>query len=316
MIANEMEIMVSVSLITYNHEKFIRKAIDSVLNQKVNFRFEIIIGDDCSSDGTPAILQEYQKKYPEIIQLILHPRRYKEIPGRTNNLTNLYACRGKYIAMLDGDDYWINEDKLQRQVDFLEMNPEYSMSFHNSLVFWEDDTQPQFYHHDRYPFLNEQSSFNHTEVAKYSWFMQTSSLLFRSSAFVDLPEWFRKVYSADYALHLLISQSGKVKYLEDILSARRMNTNSFSSSHKRNELKTNDMRLEDLKIFKQEFKAIRESGEINTRIARRYYLKSFLLAKEMNLSSSFFYLLKSYMLDKKFILISLESLYKKCFPKS
>jgi len=125
---------VSVSILTYNQRNLIGKAIDSVLMQEVDFPYEIIIGDDCSSDGTQEILKDYQRRYPHIIQLVLHPRRYDDVPGRTNNITNLYACRGEYIAMLDGDDYWISEDKLQRQVDFLDENPEYVMTFHDALI--------------------------------------------------------------------------------------------------------------------------------------------------------------------------------------
>jgi len=232
MIANEMEIMVSVSLITYNHEKFIRKAIESVLNQKVNFRFEIIIGDDCSSDGTPAILQEYQKKYPEIIQLILHPRRYKEIPGRTNNLTNLYACRGKYIAMLDGDDYWINEDKLQRQVDFLEDNPDFSLSFHNAINFSEENKFESFLQNEKYKVLEFRSIYDQHFIASGSSIMPASSIVFRNNLNSELPDWFRKISSADYALTLIITSEGLAKFFKDIYSAYRRNEHNFSSKHK------------------------------------------------------------------------------------
>ena len=112
---------VSVSIITYNQRELIGRAIDSVLMQEVDFPYEIIIGDDCSDDGTQEMIEAYRRQHPDKIQLILHPRRYTdEVPGRTNNTTNLLNCRGKYTAMLDGDDYWTDAGKLQRQYDRLE----------------------------------------------------------------------------------------------------------------------------------------------------------------------------------------------------
>ncbi len=226
------EITLSVSIITYNHEKFIRKAIDSVLNQKVDCKFEIIIGDDCSSDGTPAILQEYQEKHPEIVQLILHPRRYKEIPGRTNNLTNLYACRGKYIAMLDGDDYWISTDKLQRQIDFLENNPDFNLCFHNAINFSEEDNFKSYLQSEKYKILESRSVYDQQFIASGSSVMPASSIVFRNNLDSELPEWFREIFSADYALTLIVTSNGLAKYFKDIFSAYRINEHNFSSKYK------------------------------------------------------------------------------------
>ena len=99
-------------MITYQHERYIGRAIESVLQQRVDFPYEIIIGDDFSTDGTREILRQYQQQYSDIIQLVLHPRRYDNVPGRINNITNLYACRGQYVAMLDGDDCWLGERQI------------------------------------------------------------------------------------------------------------------------------------------------------------------------------------------------------------
>ena len=114
--------MVSVSLLTYNHEDYIRQCLDGIVNQKTNFAFEVVVGDDCSSDGTREILREYEKKYPDIFKLVLREKNL----GPTKNLYDvLKRCKGKYIAGLEGDDYWIDENKLQTQVDFLESHQEY-----------------------------------------------------------------------------------------------------------------------------------------------------------------------------------------------
>lgn len=115
-------IKVSVIVITYNHEKFIKRALDSILIQKVNFKYEIIIGDDASTDKTPDILKEYKKMYPDIIKLHLNSVNL----GATRNAYNLLMlAKGMYLATCEGDDYWIDKNKLQVQVDFLDSHEEY-----------------------------------------------------------------------------------------------------------------------------------------------------------------------------------------------
>lgn len=118
--------MVSVFMLTYNHEKYIRQAIESILMQKVNFRYEIVIGEDASPDGTRHIVQEYARKYPDIVRAYC---RKKNIGAIRNSISTFKKCTGKYIAFLEGDDFWNDENKLQTQIDFLEKNLAYSMCF-------------------------------------------------------------------------------------------------------------------------------------------------------------------------------------------
>lgn len=116
------QIKVSVLVLTYNHEKYIRQALESVLAQNVDFRYEILVGDDASTDGTVHILREYEKKYPEIIRLFLSEQNQ----GTTKNAYRLFQqARGRYLASCEGDDYWTCPEKLQTQVVFLESNPNY-----------------------------------------------------------------------------------------------------------------------------------------------------------------------------------------------
>src|SRR5215208_3554649 len=131
------QLLVSVSVITYNHERFIVQALESILIQKVNFKYEVIIGDDCSTDNTRKILEEYAVKYPDRIKLILHEKKGEGIPGKLNFISTIEAARGKYIALLDGDDFWTDESKLQKQVDFLEKNPGYSICFHKASILYD-----------------------------------------------------------------------------------------------------------------------------------------------------------------------------------
>ncbi|MHA7128860.1 glycosyltransferase family 2 protein [Algoriphagus namhaensis] len=120
--------LVSICVQTYQHEEFIGQCLESLVSQKTNFTFEIIIGEDASSDRTPEICKEYQRNYPELIRLY-HRDPAKKISiggrktGRYNFLENLKSARGKYICLCDGDDYWIDEAKLQKQVELMESNP-------------------------------------------------------------------------------------------------------------------------------------------------------------------------------------------------
>lgn len=117
-----MDELVSVVLVTYNHESFIGRAVDSIVNQKHSFQIELLIADDCSTDKTSQIIKEYAARYPDVIKIL---KREKNL-GPTKNLFNAYQqCRGKYIAQLEGDDYWTDAEKLQKQYDFLEQNKEY-----------------------------------------------------------------------------------------------------------------------------------------------------------------------------------------------
>jgi glycosyltransferase involved in cell wall biosynthesis len=115
------EPLVSAKMMTYNHEPYIAQAIEGVLQQETDFPFELVIGEDCSTDGTREIVFDYQKKYPEIIRVVTSD---KNVGSRRNGMRTTKACRGKYIAYCEGDDYWHHPRKLQKQVDYLESHPE------------------------------------------------------------------------------------------------------------------------------------------------------------------------------------------------
>ncbi|MDY6351346.1 MAG: glycosyltransferase [Selenomonas sp.] len=139
------ECMVTVTLLTYFHKKHIRECLDSVVKQKTDFKFEVLVGDDGSKDGTRRILREYERKYPEIFKLVLRPKNL----GPTRNLYDLLKrAGGKYIAGLEGDDYWTDEHKLQKQVDFLEQHPEYIGCSHE--VTMVDDEGKEIYLSHKY----------------------------------------------------------------------------------------------------------------------------------------------------------------------
>ena len=282
---------VSVSIITYNHEAYIARTLDSVLQQEVDFPYEIIVGEDCSSDNTRAILLDYQQRYPDIIQLVLHPKRYEGVAGRLNNITNLYACRGQYIAMLDGDDYWISTDKLQKQVDFLDAHPDYVMSFHDTLFVADDEAFTPYYHSDTNERLAPDATYTYQDIAD-GWFVQTSTLMFRNGLIGEFPKWFWHIYSADYAIQLLVAQHGKVKYQEEIKGARLISPNSFSVVYNTT-LADNQLRIDELKIFRQHFPDL----AVDILLGKFYFRRAILLKKQKQYPKALIYLTKAILKD-------------------
>src|SRR5258706_12269370 len=136
---------VSVSITTFNQQAYIAQALDGVLMQRVNFDYEIVIGDDYSTDNTRRILQAYQTQHPDKIRLLL-PERNLGLLGKHNFIAALNACRGQYIALLDGDDYWIDPQKLQKQADSLDSHGDYAFSCHRVLRVRDDDySEPELY---------------------------------------------------------------------------------------------------------------------------------------------------------------------------
>lgn len=127
-----MEPLLSVVTITYNHEPYIAKCIEGVLMQKVNFPIEFIIAEDCSTDGTRAICEDYAAKYPNLIRLVTSE---SNVGALNNEKRAMLAARGKYIAFCEGDDYWTYPLKLQTQVDFLDAHLDYSVCFHRCLHY-------------------------------------------------------------------------------------------------------------------------------------------------------------------------------------
>lgn len=125
------EIMISILMLTYNHEEYIAQALESILMQKVNFKYEIIIGDDCSTDNTQEILIRYKEKHPDTIKLVL---RQENIGATKNGYEIARMAIGKYISYLEGDDYWTHQDKLQKQVEFLEREQEFVACAHKCEI--------------------------------------------------------------------------------------------------------------------------------------------------------------------------------------
>lgn len=209
-------IIVSISCTTYNHEKYIQQAFDSFLNQITTFKFEVLINDDASTDGTKKIIEEYSYKYPDIFfPLYQKENQYsKGLRGMFLRF-NLPRCRGKYIAICEGDDYWTDPYKLQKQVDFLDSNIEFAISFHKvSVLNMIDKTQ------NKVSNQNQELISNISDLALNGNFIHTLSVVFRNQNVY--PDWLKDCIVGDYPLHLFNAQFGKIKFFDEIMGVYRI----------------------------------------------------------------------------------------------
>lgn len=210
--------LVSVWMITYNHEKYISQALDGILMQKTNFNYEIVIGEDCSTDRTREICIEYQKKYPDKIKLLLNEKNIGVTP---NFIQTLKACKGKYIALCEGDDYWTDSYKLQKQVDFLEANPEYSVVYTDcSLINSLGDKLP-----DTDYLIKQRKRYRSGDVffnLLRENFINTLTVCLRAECIISDKSILDKWYIYDYYLWLQLAKKGKVQYIADITACYRI----------------------------------------------------------------------------------------------
>ncbi|KAF0200320.1 MAG: glycosyl transferase family [Bacteroidetes bacterium] len=208
---NEDRIKVSVCMITYNHEFYIKQAIEGVLMQKCNFDFELVIGEDCSSDGTRNICEKYAVNNNHI-RLLGNENNLGVMP---NFIRSLQACKAKYIALCEGDDYWTDPLKLQKQVNFLEANPAYSLCFHNAIIKHEGKQAK-----DELYFKNKISDNIDIKKIIAGHGMPTASMLFKKDA-LEIPFWLNYVYNGDYAIRLILATKGTIGYLDELMTVYR-----------------------------------------------------------------------------------------------
>lgn len=216
-----MKPKVSILVPTYNQERYISQTIKSVINQKTNFPFEILIGEDCSTDKTNHICQKFAKKFPHKIRLISNQSNF----GLLKNFANLLSkSKGKYIAILGGDDYWIDNCKLQKQIDFLEENPDFSLVFTNSKRYLEEKQKfiKNFYDHKK------QQIYSCRDLILYN-FIPALTAVFKKNPNFRLPKNWNQYYPEDWPLFILISQNKKIEYLPDITAVYRISKNGIGS---------------------------------------------------------------------------------------
>lgn len=204
----------SVAMITYNHEKFIEQALDSVLMQKVDFEYEIIIGDDISTDRTREILLRYQQQHPDTIRLLL----YETKMGPGGNLYNvLHNCSGEYVALLEGDDYWSAPQKLQTQVDYLDAHPRCVLCSHPVEIYSEN--KREFVGKDELP--TDKLSFDLADFLAGRFQPRLLASVYRRNAII-LPKWIVSLNAVDIVLIMLLVHEGTLDLVNKFYAVYRI----------------------------------------------------------------------------------------------
>ena len=244
------DVMVSILCTTYNHQEFIRDALDGFVKQKTDFKYEIIIHDDASTDNTANILRSYKKKYPNDIRLILQTENQFQ-KGCKICLEYMFPLvHGKYIAFCEGDDYWIDEYKLQKQIDFLETHPEYSMCMHNAyrLNYETGERKPL----DTFPETGTYDQEKQILAGLGTDFPAFASYVLRTELFKKMPEFFSEPGVFDYPIRQYYANCGEIYYFSEIMSVYRVSTpNSYMKQTAEKQEFYNQYTLEMIRFFEE-----------------------------------------------------------------
>ena len=211
-----IEPIVSVGCVTYNQKKYIKQALDSFLNQVTTFPFEIIVHDDCSTDGTRELINEYAKKDSRIVRILQNENQYSK--GVDIVKEYIYPrCKGKYIAFCEGDDYWCDNYKLQKQFDYMKSNPDYSGCYHNTIMLNALDGKETL--------LNETTDdvdLVMEDLIRFTGVKYHISSLFFRSEYKIRPKEYTIPGIGDYPRTIYMCTVGKVRYLNDVMSVHRV----------------------------------------------------------------------------------------------
>ena len=214
------EPLVSVSCITFNHEKYLRDALEGFLGQKRSFGIEILVHDDASTDGTIEILREYTEKFPDIMRPMYEEQnQYSQGISNISGVFNFPRARGKYIAMCEGDDFWSDTEKLEKQVAYMEAHPECSLCCHAAGIVSMDGAFRS--EKELRPFSGSRG-LKPEEVISRKINIPTASLLFRAEYVKALPQWYFDCPVGDIPLQLHLLRMGSVYYFDEIMSMYRM----------------------------------------------------------------------------------------------
>ena len=228
MIMRQQQPTVSIRLMTYNHEQYVREAMEGIFKQKTNFEVEVVGGDDFSTDNTLNAIKEYKDTGRIKIRVLDRVKgddywNNRQKYGRLYNFVNIIEnCRGKYISLLDGDDYWTDPLKLQKQVDFLEENDEYKLCFHRSHLLKENVKEV-------FKIPDDQNAFKISDLIDKNNFIATCSVVFRKPDNFQIPDWFSSLPFADLALYYLVVKEGDMYCLPEFMSVYRIHVNGLWS---------------------------------------------------------------------------------------
>ena len=238
---NKIKPLVSVCIQTYNNEDYIEQCLTSVLSQRVNFLFEIIVGEDDSTDRNREICKRLADSHPDKIRLFFRSKEDKifidgRVTSRFNFVSNLEAARGKYIALLDGDDYWCDLDKLQKQLDKMENDPKIDLCFHNAKVIGDSPyiLKENIDSYDKFPWngIERNRSWYTVDDLILSPLCPSASVMFKRANAFPLPAILYTASSADIPLFIHVCENNKIYYFDEMMSVYRKQKSSISGGHK------------------------------------------------------------------------------------
>jgi glycosyltransferase involved in cell wall biosynthesis len=237
-------IVVSIAMIAYNVGQYIDEAVNSVLNQRTNFRVQLIIGEDCSTDNTREIALDFQNKYPTIIKVLLPEKNQGLTP---NCVATINACEGKYVALLDSDDYWTTTNKLQTQISFLEGNLEYSGSGHQSMKIFDDGSNDPILFGE-----NIEKQYVLNDMITHRKF-HTSSFVFRKWIWEKTGGIPTTISSNERAIYPMVGIFGNIYYFKESMCVYRITGSGLTSRVDFHELESDFQMLPWLKKIDSNF---------------------------------------------------------------
>ncbi|MDK3077762.1 glycosyltransferase family 2 protein [Enterobacter hormaechei] len=285
----DSEIKVSICCITYNHEKYIATAIESFLSQQTNFAFEILIGEDKGTDNTLTIINEYRDKFPGIVKVITSDKNL----GANGNIRNVIShAQGCYIAFCEGDDYWIDPNKIQKQYDAMILSPDVNFCFHPAYAIHPDGSKVKRF--DKGDLVRR---FSVEDVLNTNGqFSPTSSYMFKKEVVASLPAWFENAPVGDLFIELYAMKDADGLYLPSPMSVYRLFAeNSWSSAIKKDFIKNIETQKNIIKYTEKSIQDFERYKEIyDLRFSRIYcdLATKFLIRKDYRSFNN--YLEKSY----------------------
>ncbi|MEG0449821.1 MAG: glycosyltransferase, partial [Lysinibacillus sp.] len=261
---------------TYNHEKYIADAIESFLMQKTNFKYEILIHDDASTDRTADIIREYEKKHPDLIKPI-YQEENQYSKGKPVDRVNMMRANGKYIALCEGDDYWIDPYKLQKQADYMEAHAECSLCVHGGEIVNAAEKKRIAY--NRASKGNKNYTVEEVIEGGGALFI-TNSMFYPLDHYYDRPKFFELSPVGDYPLAINLSLLGTVHYLDECMSAYREGVSGSWTDKNMSSLKGRTEHFDKISIMLDELNQYTNFQYNNSINKRKYWDQLFLLLEQ------------------------------------
>ncbi len=206
----------SVLVLTYNHERYLDLALYSLGQQRIGCEFEVVIADDCSTDRSAEIAERWAGNFDGDVKLVPQPRN---LGIAANFVASLAKCSGRYVAILEGDDYWRDRNKLRKQHEFLVRNPDHAACFHRVQLLLEDGRLT-----DWTPLAGTRPSLEFADVLVQNFVPNCSALMFRNDPPLQLPEWVLELPAYDWILHVCNARRGKLAFLDEVMSVYRIHS--------------------------------------------------------------------------------------------